>query len=83
MPIMLHEILQAAAAILDRGLAQIGACERQQVEGDHDSLAAPGGTQQAVEVTVAVRPKDHGLAVERQQISGQRGCRPGKEGGGG
>jgi hypothetical protein len=73
MPMSLHEILKAAAAILDRRPAKVAAGGRQQVEGDHDGLPTPPRAQQAAEVTVAVRPKDYGLTVEHQVIGRKRG----------
>jgi hypothetical protein len=63
MPKSLHDILQTATAALVRIFAKVGAGHFQDVKSDHDGLSASRGREQPVEVTVAVRPKDHGLAI--------------------
>jgi hypothetical protein len=72
MPISLHEILQAVAAIFDPERAKIES-GREQVEGHDDGLSAPPRAQQPVEVTVAVRPKSHGFPVQNSVFDWQAG----------
>jgi hypothetical protein len=69
MPLSLHEILQAVAAIFDPERAKIDSGHREQVEG----VPAPLRAQQPVEVTVAVRPKDHAFSLKDRAFDWQAG----------